>query len=686
MRHWKIHTCLLVLLSQVISGVFSQDFNFIPQKGHRDSIDSLQYSPDGERLMSLGYLDNKLTLWDIRTGKEYASIVDRGNRIGSAVITPDGKTIVAARRGKKVIEVLDFSTLKPLREFSGSGMFIDKVMVGGDSRHCLAFFSEYGAPNDYKFIDLETGLALYTGKTAETIVASAISPNGKFFALSDYSGGVYLHDLATGNVLGSHKLTNGYITTFCFAPDGKYLGGGTSKGEFCLWTSSPFAEPRRVAAHSSGIRSCEYTPDGQRIVLGGEGSSIATLDAVTLAPVYEIKKPEWVVALAVSPAGDTAAYGDRLGSIALIDANTGSERKTLGGQGGNVKNAIFNPNRNELVFDNYNTIRTLSIDSLSSSKVAMVKASSYSDFFSSKSRNKSNIQEMAFSKDGKYLATNSIDEYEIRLFDGSSYQQIGTLGYNNSLVHETFTFMPDGSALVCGVKDRKTEKIDLYFYELPGLKKIRTIPTTITPSYGIEKIIVSSDQRKIVALGQSDSLMPVFIWDLQSGTPVALPDQKSWKQVWELGKGFAMYPISTCAAFTKDGSILAVGDTHGFVRLYNTTSGAQTWATHIFPDSGTIKTIKYDPSGKHLIAAGTGADIVILNPETGEIERRLKGHSDSVNSLDFSSNGSILVSASDDAFIKLWNLSSGVENLSLIASGPDDWLVFSNDGVPRQLS
>ena len=684
MRSSKQIALVSSLIVIFVSGAFSQGFDFVPQKGHKDAIESIQYSPDGKKILSLGILDNKMTLWDVATGKEYASVVDKVYKIYSAVIAPDGKSIVAARSNKKVIEILDFATLKPAREFGGYGMQIDKLMPTPDSRHCLALFSAYGYPQDYKLIDLGTGAARYEGKTKETIVASALSADGRFFALSDFKGKVFLHDQATGKEIGSFEVKDTYINALCFSPDGNSLGGGASKGEFFLWSTERLALTRSASAHNSGIRSCAFSPDGRRIFLCGEGSSIAALDSATLAPLFDAKRPEWVLALSASPDGGSVAIGDRIGSISILDAFSGTETKTLGGRGGNVKNVAFNPKRNELVHDSYSDVRAVSMDSLNSSIVAEVQKKSYTGYGSTKSANESNIQEMAFSKDGRYLATNSIDELEIRVFDGTTYKQIGAIAYDRFFEHETFTFLPDGSALVCGVKDRKNERIDLCFYELPGMKKTRTIPTKITSSYGIEKIVVAPDQGRIAALGYSDSLMPYFIWDLASGEPVAQPKLKSYRDIWELGKGFAVYPVSACADFSRDGTFVAAGDTKGFVRLYDASSGAQVWAAKIYPDFGggtfIVKALRYDPEGRHLVAAGMGADIVVLDPKTGAVERRLKGHLDTVNSLDFSADGKILASASDDSFVKLWDYASGEARLNFVSSGPEDWLAFSDEG------
>jgi WD40 repeat protein len=57
--------------------------------------------------------------------------------------------------------------------------------------------------------------------------------------------------------------------------------------------------------------------------------------------------------------------------------------------------------------------------------------------------------------------------------------------------------------------------------------------------------------------------------------------------------------------------------------------------------------------------------IKLWDVETGQEIRTLKGHDDSVYSVNFSSDGKTLVSGSADNTIKLWNVETGQEILTL---------------------
>ena len=66
-------------------------------------------------------------------------------------------------------------------------------------------------------------------------------------------------------------------------------------------------------------------------------------------------------------------------------------------------------------------------------------------------------------------------------------------------------------------------------------------------------------------------------------------------------------------------------------------------------------------SWKGLVAVGSSGsgDIITLDAITGICTSVLSGHSDSITSLDFSSDGMLLVSGSYDKTVKLWEIQTG---------------------------
>ena len=75
--------------------VATGDWVRTPAVGHRDTVITVAYAPDGNTLVSAG-LDGRVTLWDGHTGDALGTIVASLNVATGARFGPDGHTVVIA--------------------------------------------------------------------------------------------------------------------------------------------------------------------------------------------------------------------------------------------------------------------------------------------------------------------------------------------------------------------------------------------------------------------------------------------------------------------------------------------------------------------------------------------------------------------------------------------------------------
>ena len=95
-----------------------------------------------------------------------------------------------------------------------------------------------------------------------------------------------------------------------------------------------------------------------------------------------------------------------------------------------------------------------------------------------------------------------------------------------------------------------------------------------------------------------------------------------------------------------------------------------------------VNSVVFSPDGRLIVSASSDTTAKIWNTATGECEAELKGHSDCVISAVFSPDGIHIVTASFDHSARIWNTATGVCEVEL--QGHSDCLkfaVFSSDGT-----
>src|SRR5262249_43571514 len=93
--------------------------------------------------------------------------------------------------------------------------------------------------------------------------------------------------------------------------------------------------------------------------------------------------------------------------------------------------------------------------------------------------------------------------------------------------------------------------------------------------------------------------------------------------------------------------------------------------------------IVFTPDGRHLLGLGRETTVFVWNLESGTLVRRLFGHRDWVTGVACSPDGQRVASADRLGQMKLWDLASGQEVLTLGGPGRDQvqGIAFSPDGV-----
>ena len=110
-------------------------------------------------------------------------------------------------------------------------------------------------------------------------------------------------------------------------------------------------------------------------------------------------------------------------------------------------------------------------------------------------------------------------------------------------------------------------------------------------------------------------------------------------------------------AFSPDGSLLATGDSNGYLRLWQVTTGQQRLICR--GHAGWVLAVDFSPDGKKLASGSNDQDVRLWDVQTGNGLKTLQGHTNMVWSVRFSPDGQQLASGSHDQTIKVWDVATG---------------------------
>jgi WD40 repeat protein len=189
-------------------------------------------------------------------------------------------------------------------------------------------------------------------------------------------------------------------------------------------------------------------------------------------------------------------------------------------------------------------------------------------------------------------------------------------------------------------------------------------------------------------------------------TLIASASKDSTVKIWDLNteKLYASLktekPVNT-VSFSPEGSVLVSGTSDGNIEIWDVKSKSR--LDILKSNLSSINSVAFSSDGSMLAIGGednwADADwechnsdsvnakfLQILDMKTNEVIYVLDGHSEQVNSVAFSPNGQVLATGSDDGNVKLWDVNSGKEILTLSSQDNKDLtseitsVAFSSDG------
>ncbi len=350
------------------------------------------------------------------------------------------------------------------------------------------------------------------------------------------------------------------------------------------------------------------------------------------------------------------------------------------------------------------------------------------------------VSQVAFSPDGRLLATAGAADNTVKVWDVESGQLIFTLEGHLERVHSV-KFSPDGTQIATGSSDDTAKLWDVnkglevmtfeghkndvlsVDFALNGACLVTTgadaTARVWTTKSGQETRVLEDETNSMyptIAIGPNGRLLawasweaPVTLWDLESGDKIATfistdpeggiahldfsPDGKCIAtslmsgvlEIWDIETGSMIFTLETgvrvnnFVRFSPDGETIATGHDDYSVRIWHVQEQEK---GHRLIETGPLihyEPIALSPDGELLLTLKTDYGC-LWDSVSGMLIRRLYGHKDYINAGEFGPDGRLLATGSNDATVKIWNVETGNQTMTLESTDGVRTIVYNGAG------
>jgi WD40 repeat protein len=662
----------------------------------------LVFTPDGATLIAASA--RSIGFWDAATGKERHRVFVPDFFCRKLLLSPDGKTVacsgLVANRASLVV-LLDTGTGKEVGRISWDHLGSAIAFCAGGKHLLTAECTLQGKDQSVQLRDVATGKSpwKFAGDHAVLLAGGKTLASLKPLTQDPRNPGdptLQLHDAATGKELKSFAIKAGQLTA---SPDGKLLAlDGWDTHEIRVWD---VAGEKVVRTFPGAFRSVAFTPDSKAVVYGTQsrGSDNQTIYQLHLANVAsgdELGRFPWNgCSVIFAPDGKTmlASSREQERQLALWDWKTGKELATLSsddpfrGMWEPEGLVVFSPDSRSVascgakrvhlwdtrtgkeqvtVAGHRKGITHVAFDPAGKTVLSAAADNTFRWWEVATGMELRRLDARgtpaAIAPDGKTVA--SLDKDHLLLLDAATGKEIwrwDAPARQMRQVHEwqAVAIAPDGRTVAWGGRNNTIRVLDVATgKELHALEGHQASPVLLyVPEAGIYHLAYAPGGKFLVSNGVDGT---VRLWDLAAG-----------KQVWRWGEPsreeiqHGHLPARPFASIADNKSLFLSTSRwdkdvpRGKIFEFDAAMGKERREIAV---GNVVQCLAISPDGKTLACSGYEASgtcpILLVDTTSGKEVRRFSGHRERTTALAFCPDGTTLVSASDDATLIVWDLTS----------------------------
>ncbi len=617
-------------------------------------INAVAFSPDDTQLLTGTKRANSSTpplawLWEIDSGQLIHHFTGHGGHVLAVTFSPDGQR-VATGSADQTVRLWETATGNPISTFSGHTRSVQAVAFSPSGTQLLTG----GSDNTARLYDVATGaFKLLTGHGGN-INAVAFSPDSALAATASADDTIRLWDTTDGRelqVFEGHE-DDVWALAFVSGVGPRQLLSSSADGTARLWDISLDAATLTYTEHTAAINAvvAGLLPDRTEVRLTGSADGTARLwhaaSGVTLRTFPG--HPTAVTAVAISPDGTrvlTGTTGSRDRRIRLWNTETDVPIYVFPKEDGEIRAIGFSADGTRVLSGT--ATGTVKIWDLTTNPPRPVSTLTLPG---------GTVQVMAFSPDGTLVLRDGSPDPSNSRFKPVTLWRLNTdpvlllrtfTGHRGSLLAATFS--ENGAYVLTGGQD-STARI---WQVASGAER------TLLNRSDVKAVAFAPDGIRMLT---ADITGAISLWDTASGNRI-----NQFKE--HTG-------MVNAVAFSRDGHQVLSAGSDGMARARPADAGM----TSLIFEGGDITGITAIglPSDGDQIATSSWNNVIVRlwNRANGEQLKTLRGHQVSntsattrVDSIDFSLDGTRILTGSGDGTARVWDRGSGTTLHTVIVPG-----------------
>ncbi|MDM8515523.1 protein kinase [Desulfobacterales bacterium HSG16] len=483
------------------------------------------------------------------------------------------------------------------------------------------------------------------------INCAAISPCQSMIVVSILDQPISLWNTEEGKFtreLGSHAQN---VICMAFSPDGKTIAAGSKDHKVRLWDVETGQTSAIFSGHTGLVSCVSFSPDGKLLASASADNTVKLWNTKDGCLEQTLSGHEYnLYTVCFSPDGKLVASAGADQTIKLWDSENGWLKRTLEGHKGCIYSVRFSPDGRRLASASHDhTIRLWNVRKAKLKKILV--------------GHKHWVKAISFSPDSQFIISGS-DDHTVRVWESKTGHHLKTLkGHKKEVA--AVEFSSDGRFFVSVSWDNTVKRWDASVLspqltlpqDYPALKK-RFVEKKQKLEY-IEKEVLRKNFSKAYkstvkawareGFGTESLFYPLFSDLKLRGREIGIDFIAPFIRF----KGHEANIDALC--FSADSRFIVTGSNDKTVRVWDAKTGRAVLSPNIHP--GAVNSVAFSSDG--LLFVSAGSQIRLWNGKTGDYLKSLKGHTRKINSVAFSPDGRFLVSGSDDHTIRIWDAKTG---------------------------